>query len=100
MKTCTETDSFGLIAVPEHAYWGAQTERSQHNFPIGEELMPRPMILALALAKRAAAETNRTLGLLDARRAKAIVQVAQEILHGKHDEHFPLSAYHLSLIHI
>ena len=93
MKTRTETDSFGRIEVPADAYWGAQTERSRHNFPIGELPMPRPLIAALALVKRAAAETNRALGLLDARRAKAIVQAAQEILDGKHDEDFPLSVY-------
>jgi fumarate hydratase, class II len=93
MKTRTETDSFGPIAVPADAYWGAQTERSRHNFAIGEQRMPRPMIAALALAKRAAAETNRALGLLDAPRAKAIVQAAQEILDGKRDDHFPLSVY-------
>ncbi len=93
MKTRTETDSFGPIAVPGDAYWGAQTERSRHNFPIGEQRMPRPLIIALALVKRAAAETNRALGLLDARRAKAIVQAAQEILDGKRDAHFPLSIY-------
>src|SRR5262249_15358767 len=93
MKTRTETDSFGPIEVPESAYWGAQTERWGHNLPIGEQPMPRPLIAALALAKRAAAETNRALGLLDARRAKAIVQAAQEILDGKRDQHFPLSVY-------
>jgi fumarate hydratase class II len=89
----TETDSFGPIEVPAEGYWGAQTERSRHNFPIGEQAMPRPLIAALAIVKRAAAETNRTLGLLDARRAKAIVQAAQEILEGKLDAHFPLSVY-------
>jgi fumarate hydratase, class II len=93
IKTRTETDSFGPIEVPAHAYWGAQTERSRHNFPIGEQRMPRPLIAALALVKHAAAETNRALGLLDARRAKAIVQAAQEILDGKRDEDFPLSVY-------
>jgi len=93
LRTRTETDSFGPIAVPAQAYWGAQTERSRHNFPIGEQPMPRPLIAALVLAKRAAAETNRALRLLDAQRAKAIVQAAQEILDGKLDEHFPLSVY-------
>jgi fumarate hydratase class II len=93
IKTRTETDSFGPIEVPAHAYWGAQTERSRHNFAIGEQRMPRPLIAALALVKHAAAETNRALGLLDARRAKAIVQAAQEILDGKRDEDFPLSVY-------
>src|SRR5207302_7126878 len=92
-RTRTETDSFGPIEVPAEGYWGAQTERSRHNFPIGEQAIPRPLIAALALVKRAAAETNRTLGLLDARRAKAIIQAAQEILDGKLDNHFPLSVY-------
>ncbi|MGB3745756.1 MAG: class II fumarate hydratase [Xanthobacteraceae bacterium] len=91
--TRTETDSFGPIEVPAAAYWGAQTERSRHNFPIGDEAMPHPLIAALAIVKRAAAETNRALGLIDARRAKAIVRAAQEILDGKLDAHFPLTVY-------
>src|SRR5438874_3510451 len=91
--TRTETDSFGPIAVPAEGYWGAQTERSRHNFPIGDQALPRPLIMALAIVKRAAAETNRALGLLDARRTKAIVQAAQEILDGKLDAHFPLTVY-------
>ena len=73
MKTRAETDSFGPIDVPADRYWGAQTERSRQNFRIGEERMPRPLIAALALVKRAAAETNLELGSLDAKRAKAIV---------------------------
>src|SRR5262249_57036380 len=93
LRLRSETDSFGPIDVPAESYWGAQTERSRHNFAIGEQLMPRPLVAALALVKRAAAETNRALGLLDARRAKAIVQAAQEILDGKLDTHFPLSVY-------
>ena len=90
MKTRTETDSFGPIEVPADRYWGAQTERSRNNFRIGDERMPRPLIAALALVKRAAAEVNRELGLLDARRAKAIVQAADEIIDGKLDDQFPL----------
>jgi fumarate hydratase, class II len=93
IQTRTETDSLGPIDVPAESYWGAQTERSRHNFAIGEQLIPRPLVAALALVKRAAAENNRALGLLDARRAKAIVQAAQEILDGKLDAHFPLSVY-------
>ena len=93
VRTRTETDSFGPIEVPADRYWGAQTERSIHNFPIGGELMPRPLIAALALVKRAAAETNRALGVLDARRAKAIVQVARDIADGKLDDQFPLPVY-------
>jgi fumarate hydratase, class II len=93
MRTRTETDSFGPIEVPADHYWGAQTERSRHNFRIGEERMPRPLIAALAIVKRAAAETNRELGSLDARRAKAIVQAAQEIVDGKLDDEFPLAVW-------
>ncbi len=90
MKTRTETDSFGPIEVPAERYWGAQTERSRNNFRIGEERMPRPLIRALAIVKRAAAQANRELGSLDARRAKAIIEAAEEIIGGKLDEQFPL----------
>jgi len=90
MKTRTETDSFGPIEVAADRYWGAQTERSRNNFRIGVELMPRPVIQALAIVKRAAAEANRELGSLDARRAKAIVAAAEEIIDGKLDDQFPL----------
>ena len=93
MKTRAETDSFGPIDVPADRYWGAQTERSRQNFRIGEERMPRPLIAALALVKRAAAETNLELGSLDAKRAKAIVAAAQEIIDSKLDGEFPLSVW-------
>jgi fumarate hydratase, class II len=89
-KTRTETDTFGPIDVAADRYWGAQTERSLHNFRIGDERQPRPLIRALALVKRAAAEVNLSLGLLDHRRARAIIAAAQEILDGKLDDHFPL----------
>ncbi|MGB6537996.1 MAG: class II fumarate hydratase [Xanthobacteraceae bacterium] len=85
-----ETDSFGPIEVPADRYWGAQTERSRQNFRIGEERMPRPLIAALGIVKRTAAETNLELGLLDARRVKAIVEAAQDIVDGKLDDQFPL----------
>src|ERR1700677_1317338 len=90
MKTRTETDSFGPIEVAADRYWGAQTERSRNNFRIGDERMPRPLIKALAIVKRAAAQTNRQLGSLDARRAKAIEEAAKEIIDGKLDDQFPL----------
>jgi fumarate hydratase class II len=90
MKTRTETDSFGPIEVAADRYWGAQTERSRKNFRIGVELMPRPLIRALAIVKRAAAEANHELSSLDARRAKAIVAAAEEIIDGKLDDQFPL----------
>ena len=69
-NTRTETDTFGPIEVPAEAYWGAQTQRSRENFRIGEERMPLPLIRALGLVKRAAAEVNKSLGILDAKRAQ------------------------------
>jgi len=89
-KTRIETDSFGPIEVQAEHYWGAQTERSRNNFRIGSERMPKPLVRALALVKRAAAETNNALGLLDQRRTRAIVRAANEIIAGKHDDEFPL----------
>ncbi len=89
-KTRIETDSFGPIEVPADRYWGAQTERSRRNFRIGDERIPIPLIRALAVVKRAAAEVNHTLGPLDARRTRAIVRAAQEVIDGKLDDHFPL----------
>jgi fumarate hydratase, class II len=89
-KTRTETDSFGPIEVPADRYWGAQTQRSRENFRIGEERMPLPLIRALALVKRAAAEVNQSLGILDRARARAIVAAAQEVIDGKRDDEFPL----------
>jgi len=90
MNTRTETDTFGPIDVAADRLWGAQTERSRRNFRIGEERMPQPIIRALAIVKRAAAEVNLELGLLDARRAEAIARAAQEVIDGKLDDHFPL----------
>src|SRR5947209_5142506 len=89
-KTRTETDTFGPIEVPTEKYWGAQTQRSLQNFRIGEERMPLPLVHALGLVKRAAAEVNQSLGILDRKRAGAIVRAAQEVIDGKLDEHFPL----------
>src|SRR5579883_2636271 len=89
-RTRIETDSFGPIEVPADRYWGAQTERSRRNFRIGSERIPSSLIRALALIKRAAAEVNHALGSLDARRSKAIVHAAQEVIDGRLDDHFPL----------
>src|SRR6201996_4616670 len=88
--TRTETDSFGPIDVPADRYWGAQTERSRRNFRIGQDRMPMPIIRALGIVKLAAAETNHELGLLDQRRARAIIRAAREVIDGKLDDHFPL----------
>src|SRR6476620_7490894 len=89
-KTRIETDTFGPIEVAADRYWGAQTQRSLQNFRIGEERMPLPLIHALGLVKRAAAEVNQSLGILDRKRGRAIVQAAQEVIDGKLDDHFPL----------
>jgi fumarate hydratase class II len=89
-KTRIETDTFGPIDVAADRYWGAQTQRSLQNFRIGEERMPLPLIRALGLVKRAAAEVNRSLGLLDARHARTIIAGAQEVIDGKLNDHFPL----------
>jgi fumarate hydratase class II len=89
-RTRIETDSFGPIEVAADRYWGAQTERSRHNFRIGEERMPREIVRALGIIKRASAEVNLALGSIDRRRAQAIGRAAQEVIDGKLDEHFPL----------
>jgi fumarate hydratase class II len=88
--TRTETDSFGPIDVPADRYWGAQTERSRQNFKIGHDRMPMAIIRGLGIVKLAAAETNHELGLLDQRRARAIIRAAREVIDGKLDDHFPL----------
>src|SRR5450756_453113 len=89
-STRTETDSFGPIEVQADRYWGAQTERSRQNFRIGHDRMPMDIVRALGIVKLAAAETNRELGLLDQRRARAIIRAAREVIDGKLDDHFPL----------
>jgi len=85
-----ETDTFGPIEVPADKYWGAQSQRSLGNFKIGWEKQPKPIIRALGIIKRAAAETNMALGRLDRKIGEAIVKAAQEVIDGKLDDHFPL----------
>jgi fumarate hydratase class II len=89
-STRSETDSFGPIDVAADRYWGAQTERSRQNFKIGRDRMPIAIVHALGIVKLAAAQTNQELGLLDARRAGAIIRAAREVIEGKLDDHFPL----------
>jgi fumarate hydratase class II len=88
--TRTETDTFGPIEVPADRYWGAQTQRSIQNFKIGWEKQPKPIIRALGIVKRAAAEANMELGKLDQDVALPIIMAAQEVIDGKLDDHFPL----------
>jgi fumarate hydratase class II len=89
-KTRTETDTFGPIEVDATKYWGAQAQRSIGNFKIGWERQPLPVVRALGIVKRAAAETNMALGRLDKTVGETIVKAAQEVIDGKLDGHFPL----------
>ena len=89
-STRMESDTMGEIAVPADRYWGAQTQRSLENFKIGGERMPRSMIRALGIVKHASASANEALDKLDAERANAIRQAAQEVVDGVLDDHFPL----------
>lgn len=89
-KTRTETDTFGPIEVEADKYWGAQAQRSLGNFKIGWEKQPAPIIRALGIVKKAAAEANMALGKMDAELGKVIVKAAEEVIEGKLDAHFPL----------
>jgi fumarate hydratase, class II len=93
MKTRTEHDSFGAIEVPAERLWGAQTARSLVHFRISEEKMPRELLLALVLVKKATALVNAELGQLQAEKARAIAQAADEVLTGQHLSEFPLSVW-------
>jgi len=89
-QTRTETDSFGPLEVPADKYWGAQTQRSIMNFPIGWEKQPVAIVRALGVIKKACAMANRDSGKLDAKLAEAIIQAAGEVIEGKFDDNFPL----------
>jgi fumarate hydratase, class II len=89
-KSRIETDSFGPIEVAGDCYWGAQAQRSLGNFKIGREKQPLPVVRALGIVKRAAAEANMALGRLDKKIGETIVKSAQEVIDGKLDDHFPL----------
>jgi len=88
-----ETDSFGDIEVPADAYWGAQTQRSLQNFDIGTEKMPAPLVRALGIQKKASAQANMALGVLDAKIGAAVVQAADEVIDGTMKGQFPLSVW-------
>ena len=90
MPTRTEHDSMGDVAVPAHAMWGAQTQRSIQNFKIGLERLPRELIRALAMVKKAAAQSNLKLNLLSSDVATAIVDAAEQVMAGQWDDQFPL----------
>jgi len=90
MPTRIEKDTFGPIEVPAERLWGAQTQRSLQNFDISGERQPREIIRALVQVKRSSAVANHLLGLMDDRKASAIIAAADEVLAGKHDDQFPL----------
>ncbi len=92
-KTRIETDSMGEIDVSADKYWGAQTQRSLHHFNIGADRIPREMIRALGILKKAAALVNEELGKLNHDKAKLIAQACDEVIEGKLDEHFPLRVW-------
>src|SRR5213075_1718153 len=85
-----ESDSMGQVEVPADKYWGAQTQRSLHHFNIGDDVMPREMIRAFGILKKACALVNQDLGKLPADKAKLIVKAADEVIAGKLDDQFPL----------
>ena len=89
-QTRTETDSFGPLEVPADKYWGAQTQRSIMNFPIGWEKQPIAIVRALGVIKKACAQANVASGKLDATLGNAIIQAAGEVVDGKFDDNFPL----------
>src|SRR6058998_687898 len=89
----TEKDFLGELKVPKDAYWGAQTQRAIENFPISGIRFGRRFIYALGLIKKACAETNMELGLLDSKTGKAIVKAAEEVMEGKLDAQFPLDVF-------
>jgi fumarate hydratase class II len=88
-----ETDSLGEVEVPADALWGAQTQRAVGNFPVSGRRLPRRLIRALALIKKAAAEVNREAGALEPRLGDAIIQAAHEVAIGQHDEQFPVDVF-------
>jgi fumarate hydratase class II len=92
-KFRSERDTFGEIKVPAGKLWGAQTQRSLKNFKISGERMPLDLIYALALVKRASAKVNRELGVLNAKKAAAIIKAADEVVEGRHDSEFPLMVW-------
>src|SRR3954465_1019307 len=93
MTTRIEKDTFGPVEVPADRLWGAQTQRSLTNFRISTERMPVALIRALAQVKRAAAQVNLDLGVLDKKKGVAIIQAADEVIASKHDAEFPLAIW-------
>ena len=92
-ETRVETDSMGAIEVPADKYWGAQTARSLHHFPIGDDTMPVPLIRAIGVLKEASAQVNADLGKMSPEKSALIVTAAHEVSEGRWDDQFPLSVW-------
>src|SRR3954469_12388095 len=88
-----ETDSMGQVEVPKNALYGAQTQRAYQNFPVSGLRLPRRVIRALALVKKAAAEVNRDSGKLEPKLADAIIKAAHEVAAGQHDDNFVVDIF-------
>src|SRR5690625_4644428 len=86
----TEKDTLGEIKVPADKFWGAQTQRSKQNFPIGNEEMPKEIIKGFAILKKSAAKANFELGFLEEEKSKAIAYAADKVIAGEVNEYFPL----------
>src|SRR5438046_6072282 len=93
IQTRIETDSMGEIEVPADKYWGAQTQRYLLHFNIGNDVMPREMIRAFGILKKACAIVNNDLGKLPSDKLKFVVQACDEVIEGKLDAHFPLRVW-------
>ncbi|MFC6755758.1 MULTISPECIES: class II fumarate hydratase [Haloarcula] len=89
----TEQDSLGEMQVPADAYWGAQTQRAIQNFPISDVTFGRRFVRALGIVKKAAAQANRDLGLVEEEKADCIVEAADEVIAGEHDDQFPVDVF-------
>ena len=93
IETRTESDSMGTIEVPADRYWGAQTARSLHHFPIGDDRMPEPLIRAIGVLKEASAQVNADLGKMSPDKATLIITAAREVADGELNDQFPLSVW-------
>jgi fumarate hydratase class II len=89
----TEQDSLGEMQVPADAYWGAQTQRALQNFPISDERFGRRFVRALGVVKKASAQANRDLGLVEDEIAECIIEASDEVIAGKHDDQFPVDIF-------
>ena len=89
----TERDSLGEMQVPADAYWGAQTQRAVENFPISSITFGRRFVRALGIVKKASAQANRDLDLVDEERAECIIEAADEVIAGEHDDQFPVDVF-------